>query len=514
MKNLFVIIFAVCCLAGCNDSGNNQIQNYYINALNGNDDNSGKSEKEAWRSLQNISKHDIRPGDSIILISGAIFKESLIIKDLNGTAEKPVVITSKGDSSAAIHSGDSLAILATNCSYLKIENIKTLGSGRLKGNKTNGIELFKCRNSQLDRLSASGYLYTGIKVTGGNNIRITGCYASDNGFCGIFADSGEKEYGKDGSAYKTMRNLYISNCVADNNPGCPVIKDNHSGNGILVAGVINGLIEHCEAMNNGWDMPREGNGPVGIWAYMCDSIIIQHCYAHHNKTSPKGKDGGGFDFDGGIRYSVFQYNLSAFNEGAGYGIFQYAGATEWTDNIARYNISYNDGSKNSNAGIFVWCDPAAEKMKNFSAYNNTIINSFGHGVSFDPNFYENFKFENNIYLVSVQTDNFIGGDNYSGQEFENNLYWCEPLSAEAVKRLVNKLDKKAVVGDPKLVNHPEGSSLLNNPFKPELLGFFTIQKGSAATGAGKITGDNAVMDFWKNPIDNNGTLNIGAWQGK
>ena len=140
-----------------------------------------------------------------------------------------------------------------------------------------------------------------MKAVGGKNLRVTNVYAHDNGFSGINVESdGQDSGGLEGSGAKSFRNLYIANCVADNNPGCPEVKNNHSGNGILIGGVTNGTIEFCEAMNNGWDMPREGNGPVGIWAYQSDSITIQYCYSHDNKTSEIGKDGGGFDFDGGI----------------------------------------------------------------------------------------------------------------------------------------------------------------------------------------------------------------------
>ncbi|MCU0408687.1 MAG: right-handed parallel beta-helix repeat-containing protein, partial [Bacteroidales bacterium] len=180
-------------------------------------------------------------------------------------------------------------------------------------------------------------------------------------------------------------------------------------------------IEYCEAMNNGWDMPREGNGPVGIWAYMSDSITIQYCYAHHNKTSEKGKDGGGFDFDGGVRNSVMQYNLSAFNEGAGYGIFQYGGATEWSDNTMRYNVSYNDGSKNGNCGILVWCDPAGGPMHTFHAYGNTIVNSLAHAVAFEPGAYPGFLFENNVFILPERSGKRPGGTGTLA-EFRNNSY--------------------------------------------------------------------------------------------
>jgi hypothetical protein len=425
-KYLTFLIIAVLISAACSRSQNSDTI-YYVDPGKGDDASSGKSPSKAWRSLNRIGNEAIVAGSTILLNAGVAHHGTLRLGNIEGTAEKPVIISSYGGGRAIIESDDSAGFVAIACSYLKINNIAVSGSGRLKGNRTNGLELINCAFSEIDSVSADGYLYSGIRITGGNDIRITHSKAFDNGFCGINVESGENEYGADGSSYKTMRNLYIGNCIADNNPGCPEIKNNHSGNGILIGGVINGIIEHCEAMNNGWDMPREGNGPVGIWAYMSDSIIIRNCYSHNNKTSPNGKDGGGFDFDGGVRYSVMEYNLSAFNEGAGYGIFQYAGATEWTANIARYNISYNDGSKNGQCGILVWSDPAALPMNSFRAYNNTIINSFAYGINFEPGAYKDFLFENNILNVTVPTDRFIGGT-FTLAEFRNNLCIKQPLS--------------------------------------------------------------------------------------
>ena len=47
----------------------------------------------------------------------------------------------------------------------------------------------------------------------------------------------------------------------------------------------------------------------------------------------------------------------------------------WSDNEVRYNISINDGSKNSHAGIFVWCDEAyrSEPLRNTRVCGNKII---------------------------------------------------------------------------------------------------------------------------------------------
>jgi hypothetical protein len=502
-------------LTGCKSEFNagNMNQRYYVDSQAGDDKHSGTSPEKAWKSLQRIAKQALKPGDKIFLCRGSHFQGSLKLDDLEGTKELPVIITSYGNGNAFIESGDSLAILAINCKYLKIKNIQVSGSGRLNGNNTNGIELINCKFSEIDSVTANDFFYSGIRVTGGTDIRITNSRAYDNGFCGINVESGESEYGTDGSAYKTMKRLYIGYCIAGNNPGCPAIKNNHSGNGILIGGVSNGIIEYCEAMYNGWDMPREGNGPVGIWAYMSDSITIQYCYSHHNKTSARGKDGGGFDFDGGMRYSVMQYNLSAFNEGAGYGIFQYAGAPEWVDNIIRYNISYNDGSKNGQCGILVWCDPAAVPMNNFHAFNNTIVNNYAYGINFEPGAYNGFLFENNIIQITGATEKFIGGK-FTLAAFDKNLYWSDLKAKKRISQPKAGLDKKALYADPRLVLPVTDTVLLNNTLYPPGLKYFYLQDGSDCIKAGNNIADNGGFDFWKNNLHTGINPNIGAWQGK
>lgn len=511
---LIILIALGFLYTGCNRSSHQESPlTFYIDSQNGNDNKSGTSPDKAWKSLHRVSLQKIKAGDKILIIGNSNIQGSLKLSNLEGTKELPVIISSYGGFKGVIESGDSLAISALNCKYLKISNIQVVGSGRLKGNKTNGIELVTCKFSEIDSITANGYLYSGIRVTGGSDIRITNSYVYDNGFSGINVESGERDMGTDGSAYKTMKRLYIGFCIAENNPGCPAIKNNHSGNGILIGGVTNGLIEYCEAMNNGWDMPREGNGPVGIWAYMSDSITIQHCYSHHNKTSAKGKDGGGFDFDGGMRYSVMQYNLSAYNEGAGYGIFQYADATEWTDVIVRYNISYYDGSKNGQCGIFVWSDPAALPMKNFHAHNNTIINNVAYGVNFEPGAYPKFLFENNIIQVTAATEKFIGGK-FTMAAFDRNVYWSGFNAANGKPQPRVALDKNSLFADPKLLLPVSDPLLLKNTLYPPDLEYFSLKDGSVCTKAGKKIDGNGGYDFWKNRVLPEINPNIGAWQGK
>ena len=482
-----------------------QTRKFFVDAISGNDQNDGSSPEKAFKSISRLNGLRLLGGEQLLFKGGQQFKGNLKLTGIHSGIKNPFIVSAFGSSRATILSGDSVAILATDCIYLTISNLIIEGSGRLTGNKTNGIDFLEVKNGTIDNVKTSGYLYSGIQVTGGSNIRITNVNASNNGFCGINVLSSAKEYGPNGSAFKTVKRVYIGHSVAENNPGCPAITDNHSGNGILMGGVTDGLIEYCEAMNNGWDMPREGNGPVGIWAYMSDSIVIQHCYSHHNKTSPKGKDGGGFDFDGGITNSIMQYNLSAYNEGGGYGMFQYAGATEWSNNIVQYNISYNDGSKNGKCGIFMWCDPAATPMKQLKAYNNTIVNNQGYGVNFEPGNYLDFVFGNNIFVLTVPSDCFTGGL-FSGATFDHNLYWTELQNRPATTPEINP-----IFSDPQIKLPKNQQFKFKRIEEINSIGQFQLSSKSPAKKAGKPIENNGGKDYWQNPISLVEKPNIGAY---
>ncbi len=489
-------------------SGNSFGTIYYINASAGSDNNDGLSPQNAWRTLEKANTGDFRAGDKILLKGGQTFTGSISLKSVSGQEGSPILISSFGGERAIISSGDSVALLADNCDFLLVKNLICKGSGRLNGNDANGFDFINNTNLVVDSVEASGFLFSGIRIKGGRNIRVTNTFAHDNGFCGIHVTSDKN--GKDDSKEKSIRNVYIGYCVTDNNPGCPAITDNHSGNGILIGGVTNGTIEYCESMRNGWDMPRKGNGPVGIWAYQSDSITIQHCYAHHNATSPEGKDGGGFDFDGGMTNSVMQYNLSAFNEGPGYGIFQYADALEWYNNVVRYNISYHDGIKNGQCGIVMWCDQTAIPMKDFHAYNNTIVNKFGYGINFLPGHYKNFVFENNILSLTETANKFVGGE-FSGALFNNNLYWSEKPADKSFPPFKNFIDSSLVLLDP-MIEIPDNETIaLNSISEVNSIPWFRLKKNSPALNGGKKIASPGEFDYWGNTLLNFENPSIGAY---
>ena len=248
-----------------------------------------------------------------------------------------------------------------------------------------------------------------------NSITIDKVYAHDNGAAGIGVEGDFKNK-------LTTRNIFIMNCTAENNPGDPSNLTNHSGNGIVAGHCTNVIIDHCIATNNGWDMPRIGNGPVGIWCYEADSVIIQHCLSYRNKTSAGAADGGGFDFDGGVTNSIIQYCLSYENQGSGYCMFQYWGASAWYKNVIRYNISENDGLvSDSRAGAYVWNSSEDEKQfHGCDFYNNTIYNSKQAALNFSvTSKRKDFRFFNNIFIAK---DSLIKGKK-GNDVFLANDWW-------------------------------------------------------------------------------------------
>ena len=94
-----------------------------------------------------------------------------------------------------------------------------------------------------------------------------------------------------------------------------------------------------------------GGGPCGIWTYNSNNITIQYNESYGNLGDRV--DGDGFDMDGGTTNCILQYNYSHDNDGAGYLQAQFPDAQEHSGDIIRYNISQNDGRKNSYGAIEV-----------------------------------------------------------------------------------------------------------------------------------------------------------------
>ena len=412
-------------------------RNFYVDSFSGGKVANGSMEFP-FKSLDALEDVKFLPGDCIHLAGNQILNGNIHLKGVKGTPDNPLIITSYGAGISQIYSAHTSAVVIDDCENIHVKNVVVKGSGRKNGNTGTGIEVINSRFIEIEEVEAYGFQVNGIGVNGGGDVRITHSYVHDNGSNGIEV-TGEWNT-------KSVRNIYIGYCVAENNAGNPTVSDNHSGSGILVGHATCAMIEYCEAMNNGWDMPRSGNGPVGIWGYESDRLTIQYCFSHNNKTSPTGLDGGGFDFDGGITNSLMQYNLAMNNKGAGYGLFQFAGATEWNNNIIRYNVSVNDGIKNSHAGIYVWCDPYNKELPlcNTKVHDNLIISNQGHSISFNTGFSSGLEFSDNVFVLTNEGIKHLQGDETKNMAiYKGNCYWSEAAERQRISQPRVSEDTKA-----------------------------------------------------------------------
>jgi hypothetical protein len=402
-------------ITGCN-SANTPARSYYVSP-SGSDENEG-TKRNPVRSLERINRMILNPGDTILFEGEKVFNGTFFLDSIDsGDEEDKVVIGSYGSGRAIIDGGDREAIVIDNAEYFKISNIIVKGSGRKEGNSTDGVLVYTSENFEIDNLDVSGFQHSGIHIIGSKNARITGISAHENGFAGIHVDG---RHINDPVRYDN-ENLYIGYSRAFDNPGDPTVLKNHSGNGILASSVKGGVIEYCEAFNNGWDMPWTGNGPVGIWIWDCANFTIQYCLSHDNQTNPVAADGGGFDLDGGVSNSIIQYCISWSNQGAGIGLFEFGAAKPWENNVVRYNISRNDGILNGGS-LAVWKGENGGSMKNCAVYNNTFYNDTVKGISLSlTSNVEGFSYKNNIF---VYNGSFIGDKQKILKEsFSGNCYW-------------------------------------------------------------------------------------------
>ncbi|AHM59455.1 PA14 domain-containing protein [Flammeovirgaceae bacterium 311] len=347
---------------------------YYI-SVSGNDAHRGTSPQQAWASIARLNSGSFLPGDSILFEGGSTFSGSITFgTETGGTAEDPVTISSYGEGKATISSGDAAGFKAYNTAGFYISQLVFRGAGRSQ-NSSSGIDIYtdlpaaRLPYIHIEGVEVEGYHRFGILLGSGmgnggfEDITIKNAIVHGNGEGGIYTYSKE--------ALLAHKNLYIGYTRAYDNSGLAHRTDHHTGSGIIVSGVDGALVEYCEAFNNGWLNAWQEGGPVGIWGYHCNKLVIQHSESHHNKSGT-AKDGGGFDIDGGCTDCVMQYNYSHDNEGPGYLVAQYRGAPEMKRITVRFNISENDARRGIHGAIHLWSADSSGALQEIEIFNNTI----------------------------------------------------------------------------------------------------------------------------------------------
>ena len=416
-------------LVGLLLSGAARATTYYVSNA-GDDNQSGTSPATAWRSLTRANAQQYVPGDRLLLAGGQTFAGGLYLPDnTQGTPEQPIIISSYGPGRATIASGLGAGFYGHNLGGIELRRLSFVGAGRLS-NVSDGISFYldapqtTRRHLRFDSLDVRGYRDWGLVVgswagkSGYADVRITNCSSSANGQGGIFSYA---------EALNAHRDWYVGNCQTFDNAGRADITTTNTGNGIVLSGIDGALIERCTAYNNGWLNANPGGGPVGIWGYACNRLVIQYSESHHNRTGT-AHDGGGFDLDGGCTNSVIQYNYSHDNEGPGYLLAQYHGAAPMHDLTIRYNVSENDARQHNQGAIQVWSSGSSGGIQRVVIHNNTVRLTPPANGSRPKAFYvssggiSDISLRNNI-LETTGGLSVLDTQTRTGLRLEGNCYW-------------------------------------------------------------------------------------------
>jgi regulation of enolase protein 1 (concanavalin A-like superfamily) len=349
---------------------------YYVSPT-GNNFHGGTSPSDAWKTIEAVNAHDFNPGDQILFEGGNTFSGNVYFDASDaGSSSSPIVVSSYGSGRATIYATNGNGIEGYDTAGFRIEELYIVGSGR-DVNTGSGIFFYNDKAGDVlldylhvDHVDAVRFGHYGVEIGGYNggsgfqDVRITYTIASENGLGGIYTYAARRA---------VHRNVYVGNSSAFLNFGFAGLEYN-SGNGITLAGVDGGTIERSVAHDNGSRSDAD-NGPVGIWTFSSNHVVIQFCESYSNKTGGT-KDGGGFHLDNSTSNSTLQYNYSHDNAGAGYMLAHKYDDYVHTGNVIRWNVSQNDARKNNYAAIHLW-----GRIRNAKIYNNTIYLGSGNSAA-------------------------------------------------------------------------------------------------------------------------------------
>ncbi|MDP9417970.1 MAG: right-handed parallel beta-helix repeat-containing protein [Actinomycetota bacterium] len=346
----------------------------YVSA-SGSDSADGLSPTTAWRSLQRANKAVLAPGDALLLEGGSVFAGPLQLDAADaGDAARPVQIRSYGTGRATVTAAGTDGISAYNTAGVQVRNLRLRGDAAAYGAKT-GISFY---TDLTGNRKLPGIVVAGVDVSGFRNGVMIGGWNGSAGFSDVVVSrsalhdnmaSGLLTYGPPfvaaAPAYAHER-VRVYRVAAYRNLGDPEELRQNTGSGIVLGSVRSGSVTWSRAHSNG-AKSRAPEGPVGIWTYDSDGVVIQHNLAHGNRTS--GADGGGFDLDQNVSRSVLQYNLSYDNDGPGYLLYTARDNGAHRGNVVRFNASSGDARRSGTYGaVTVW-----GRVNDAHIYNNTVV---------------------------------------------------------------------------------------------------------------------------------------------
>jgi len=477
---------------------------YYVDAIGGNDSNTGNSTSVAWKSLSKVNATTFAAGDSILFKSGCTWTGRLYPKG-SGTTGKPIVINKYGGGNTPYFDGAGMTgtgvLYLYNQQYWEINNLEIVNDAASAGDRR-GVRI------EISNYGTANHIYLkGLKVhnikgsvgqarsdkrTGGigfgivsvssaishfNDILVDGCTIQSCDNEGLIFECVSGDGFQPGSPeWSTMK---ITNAAVTNNTIYNISK-----NAMVIRLFDGGVVEHNVCYNT-------ANGMTGNTIYSCSCLNTIFQYNEGYLNNSPDYDGSLYDADLRSPGTIWQYSYSHDNA---HGLFWNCTVQADDSLICRYNISQND-----QGNIFCVNYP----VMNINIYNNTVYipsnqsptiiseRNTGSGT-------RNYTFNNNIIYNNSTTASYGYTTTGYTRNIDYNCYYGIHPSTEPA-------DAHKITSDPMFVNPGSGGIGLNT------VDGYKLKTGSPCINAGIYIPNNGGKDYWGNPVGT-GKPDIGAYE--
>jgi hypothetical protein len=441
---------------------------YYVDNVNGNDTNDGRSESAPFKTfapILDLVRAGMPPKTKVLLRSGCTFTENLVLKNLSGTTTKPFILDSYGGierPTISASSGDAVLIQDDNMRFRNIRITNKTGSrgiciqAQFKGGGAfRNVEITGCRieevnwagnanveganpaNIDVEAIAPGAKFSTkefgGIILEPTINTALQGPYWYENIFItnneirkvcrsGILITGkwGSREPGKGSNLYDSDSGSWYPNRNI-------VVQGNDfnyiGGDAVIMMSSTDSYIDHNRCFNANF-LGRNGQASAGLWPYSCSNIVMQYNEVGYTWLAHSSSDGEGLDVDFACKNTLVQYNYVHHNEGGGILLCNNAGGSEHSGTVIRNNVFYNN--KGSYRGSLM---TVSGNVSNVEVYNNIILQTIAttNFLLSDnwPNSGKstNVRFRNNIFTSSIPASIAFVFNNMENPKFENNLFY-------------------------------------------------------------------------------------------
>ncbi len=472
---------------------------YYIDALGGDNSNSGTSESEAWKDLGGFTgEQALTAGVSVLFKCGGIYDFNVELKDIIGTKENPFVISSYGEGERPILTTQAKDEILTliDCSYISISNLQMVapnGGGiwiDTLNRTSEGITIDNVYfhgmpngkvNARDDMSNGAAPARAAVMVKGlparsryaVNDLTIKNCEVYDcaNGFM-IWGSWNDEQ--NPWCEEKDADPIYNTGLLIE---GCYFHEMDAEA---VIVGICDGaLVTNCRAINTCQGEGVDENGEIlyftaAMWFWGSENSTIEYCEIAGQKNFG---DGMSVDFDSCTNNCTYQYIYSHDNMRF---MCNNAKESPQKNNTVRYCLSVND-----NGGRSAIASGNGEDGLKF--YNNTIINC----ADFHVRYLTNSFVANNIIIPEDGCIIYFNKqeEKNAGNTYTNNCY------AYTMKP---SIDSDSLNMVPNFIGGTDESTA------------YQLAEGSELIGAGVKIDDGLIVDFFGNEITES---NIGCYGG-